>query len=279
MFATVTDATNAATGVMIVDRIDRFSLGQKVTLLDGDTAAANYYVITIAIDSNSVTVSATRGGAAANVSAYSVAQGAAFYHPGAATAGFTSVKSALLSAANGGSTQLYGVNKTAYPYLQAVNVPGASITAANILDKIFDAYTQVRIKARGNANTILMSYKHLGSIMKLIETQKGGFKVTPTATKASQYGWTEIEVTSVKGALKIVAIQEWSDDSIAFLDMSAFKFYSNGMFRKREAPDGKQFYEIRATTGFSYIVDVSLFGELVCLKPSTCGILYSIPNY
>lgn len=275
-FATVTDATNAATGIMVVDRIDRFSLGQKTSLDDSNSSALAVYVIAININDKSVTLSLTRGGAAADVSAYTVAQAAKFYHPGAQADSFTSIGSALLSAANGGSATLHGQTKTAFPFLQAVNVSGATISATNILEKIFDAYTEVRTRARGNANTILMSYKHLGSIMKLIETQKGGFKVTPTATKASQYGWTEIEVTSVKGALKIVGIQEWDDSSIVFLDPSAFKFYSNGMFKMREAPDGKKYFEQRATTGYSYIVDVALYGELVCLKPGNCGIIHSI---
>jgi hypothetical protein len=38
-FATVTDATNAASGLMIVDRIDRFAIGQKVSLDDDNSAA------------------------------------------------------------------------------------------------------------------------------------------------------------------------------------------------------------------------------------------------
>lgn len=280
-FASVTDATNAATGIMIVDRIDRFQIGQKVTLDDGDSAQASYYVTAVNLNTKAVTLSASRGGAAADVSAYSVAQSARFYHDGVlvggtATNNFTSLKDSLLSAANGGSSALYGKTKVTYPYLQAINVSGASITATNILEKIFDAYTEVRTRARGNASTILLSFKHLGSIMKLIETQKGAFKVSATSTSASIYGWTEVEVTTVKGNLKIVAIQEIEDDCIMLLDMKALKFYSNGFFKKRQAPDGKQYYETRDTTGYSYILDICLFGELVLLAPSKCGIIHSI---
>ena len=283
--AKVTDDTNAATGVMIVDHVERFTIGQKVTLDDDNSAAADYYVIAVDVNASlaagSITVSATRGGAAANVSAYTVAQNAKFYSPGVLSNGsFTSMRDALLSAANGGSASLYGQTKTAYPYLQAINsgsVFGASITASNILDKLFDFYNSVRIKGQGNSDTILVSYKHLGSIMKIIETQKGGFAVTKQPM-ASRYGWTEIEITSVKGTLKIVGIQEADDDVIMFLDMSAFKFYTNGGFKKRQAPDGKEYFEIRATTGYAYVLDFCLFGELVCLKPNTCGIIHAI-NY
>jgi hypothetical protein len=283
-FASVTDATDAATGIMVVDHIDRFQLGQKVTLDDADSNQADYYVIAVNLNTKSVTLSATRGGGAANVSAYSVAQSARFYHDGVLVAGtatnnFTSLKSSLLSAANGGSSTLYGKTKTAYPYLQSINISGAAVSATNILDKIFDGYTEIRSRARGSANTVLMSFKHIGSIMKLIESQKGSFKVSATSTNASLFGWTEISITSVKGNLKVVAIQEMDDDVIMLLDMSALKFYSNGFFRKRTAPDGKQYYEVRESTGYYYLLDISLFGELVLLAPTKCGIIHSIPNY
>lgn len=283
-FASVTDATNAATGILIVDRPERFVIGMKFTLDDGDSAQADCYVTAINMNTNAITVSATRGGAAFDASAYSVAQSARCYFDGVLVAGtvtnrFTSLRDSLLSAANGGTSTLYGKTKVTYPYLQAINVDGSTINASNILEKIFDAYTAVRTKARGNASTVLMSFKHLGTCMKLIETQKGSFKTTATATKASLFGWTEIEITSVKGTLTIVGIQEMDDTEIMLIDWSALKFYSNGFFQKRKSPEGKEFYEVRATTGYSYIVDICLFGDLILHAPSKCGILYSIPAY
>ncbi len=278
----VTDSTNAATGIMIVDRIERLMLDQKLTIDDDNSTQLDVYVIAINLNTSAVTLSATRGGAAADVSAYTAAQNAKLYYDGTLVAGvetnvFTSLKAALLSAANGGSANLYGQSKVAYPYLQAINVSGAAITASNIKAKLFDAYNDVRKKARGNANTVLMSFKHLGSLMAQIEDQKGAFKVSPTSEKASLYGWTEILLTSVKGTLKVVAIQEMDDDVIMFLDMSAFKFSSNGeLLRKRTAPDGKQYYEVREDSGYYYLVDICTFGELIVHAPTKCGIIYGI---
>ncbi len=280
--ATITDDTNAATGVFVVDRIDRVMLDQKLQILDGNSAQADVYVIAMDLNTSSLTLSLTRGGAAANLSAYTVAQGAKLWYDGVLvggveTNGFSNLKSMLLSAANGGSSTLYGVSKVAYPYLQAINVNGASITASNFKAKIFEAYNSIRQKARGNANTVLMSFKHLGTLMAQIEDQKGGFKVTATAEKASLYGWTEIMITSVKGTLKVVGIQEMDDDVIMFLDMSAMKFHTNGdMFRKRVAPDGKTYYEVRANSGYYYLVDVATLGELILSAPTKCGIVYGI---
>ncbi|HZX13693.1 MAG TPA: hypothetical protein VFF49_04760 [Thermodesulfobacteriota bacterium] len=278
-FALVTDATDALTGIMVVDHVDRFVLGQKVTLDDNDSSAASYYVIAIDVNTNKVTLSATRGGAAADVSAYSVAQVAKFYTDGADTTAFTSIRSVLLSAANGGSANVHGQSKLAYPFLQAVNVSGSAITAANILDKLFDAYTEVRKKAKGRADRFIMSYKHFGSILKLIENKSNGaanWQISVEGKKASLYGWDEITINSVKGKLTIVGIQEWDDDVIAIMDMKAMVFRSNGFFQKRKSPSGEEYFEIRNTTGYQYIVDVSLFGELEINKPGHCGIIHSI---
>jgi len=278
-FAKVTDATNAATGIMLVDHVDRFVLNQKVTLDDDDSAAASFYVIAIDVNTDAVTFSATRGGAAANLSAYTVAQNAKFYTDGAETTAFTSIRSVLLSAANGGSATVHGQSKLAYPFLQAVNVNGASITASNILDKLFDAYTEVRKKAKGRADRFVMSYKHFGSVLKLIENKANGaanWQITIEDKKASLYGWDEVVINSVKGKLTIVGIQEWDDDVIAILDMKSMVFRSNGFFQKRKSPEGQEYFEVRNTTGYQYIVDISLFGELEINKPGHCGIIYGI---
>lgn len=278
-FAKVTDATNAATGLMVVDHIDRFVLGQKCILDDDNSATLAVYVIAIDVNTDTVTLSLTRGGAAADVSAYTVAQNAKFYTDGAETTSFTSIRSVLLSAANGGSATVHGQSKLAYPFLQAVNVNGASITASNILDKLFDAYTEVRKKAKGRADRFVMSYKHFGSILKLIENKSNGaanWQITVEDKKASLYGWDEVVINSVKGKLTIVGIQEWDDDVIALMDMKAMVFRSNGFFQKRKSPEGMEYFEVRNTSGYQYIIDISLFGELEINKPGHCGIIYGI---
>jgi hypothetical protein len=275
-------ANLTAGGVATVDRIDRFELGQKSTLDDDDSSQVDVYCIAINVNTSQATFSLTRGGAAADLSAYSLAQNAKFYHDGILVAGtptnmFTSIKSSLLSLANGGSASLHGQTKLSYPYLQAVNIDGSTMTAVNILEKLFDAFARIRILAKaGKADKCVMSYKHLANCMKALEVQKGAFKVTAGQTKVSQYNWTEIEVMGVKGSFTLVGIQEADDDVIMFLDMNAMTFRSNGFFRKRTAPDGKQYYEIRSTSGYSYLLDVCLFGELEVTKPTACGIIYGI---
>lgn len=285
----VARADGQAGGTVVVSKVDRFEIGQKVVLDDDNSAQANYYVIAIDVNtgvstdpsSGTVTLSASRGGAAANISAYTLAQNAKFYHPGVwngtTATTFTSLRSALLSLANGGSATIHGQTKLSYPFLQAVQVDGSAVTANNLLDKIFDAYVSVQSKAKGQASTVLMSYKHLGSCMKLIELAKGPFNVVAGSQKVSEYGYFEIMIGNMaKGMLKLVAIQEMDDDVIYFLDMRSMTFRTKGFFRKRKAPDGREYFEVRATSGFSYLIDASLFGELEVSKPGQNGVLYAI---
>lgn len=277
-FAKLTAAATANDGLIVVDRPDRFVIGQKVKLADGGSDITGY-VSTINMNTATVLMVTARGGATPLdfSGAENLDVGAYCYNEGADSVSFSSLRGALLSAANSGDSTLYGVTKTAYPYLQAINVSGASITATNIMEKIFDALTTIRQRGKGNPTDVVMSYKNLGSCMKAIEASKGAFNVVPGSNRASQYGWTEIEVGSVvKGSLKIVGVQEADDDIIMFLDWRALSFHSNGFFKKRMSPDGIEYFEQRATTGYTYIIDMCLFGELVVKRPSYCGILYSI---
>lgn len=266
-----------AGGLAYVDHIDRFQIGQEVVLDDDNSNTVTVFVTAVDVNNNKLTLSDSRGGAAYDISAYTLAQNAKFYHPGGTsnTTTFLSMREIFLSSGNGGTSTVHGQTKATYPILQAVNIDGSTITATNILDKIFDAYTTCRSKAKGNVTDILVSWKHLGSIMKLLETQKGGYRVVKDPS-ASLYGWTEITIGSVKGNLKIVGLQEMDDDVIFGVDWSTMKFVTNGMFRKRQAPDGKVYYESRATTGYQYFVDICCFGEMAFHKPGQNFVIYSI---
>lgn len=273
-------ADGDASGNLTVDRPDRFVIGQKVSIDDDNSSPVTGYVRTINMNTKVVTFyDARTGGAVVDLSTYTAAQNAKCYNDGAQSNSFASLRDALLSSTNGGSSTLYGVTKTLYPYLQAINVDGSDITATNIMEKLFDGLITVRQLGKGNPSDFVMSYKNLGSCMKVIENSKGAYNVVPNSTRASQFGWTEIQVGSVtKGAISIVGVQEADDDVIMLIDWRALTFYSNGFFRKRMSPDGIEYFEVRNTSGYQYIVDMCLFGELVVQRPSYCGIIFGI-NY
>lgn len=276
-FATLTvDGTNL--GVMIVDRPERFEIGQKVYLYNSSTGLSSAgYVGAIIIDTGSITLWTTRAGTTGlNIAAYTVALGSKVYFDGSQANGLTSLKLSCLSATNGGTSALYGQTKTAYPYLQSINVNGATSTAATILEDIFNAYTVVKNRGKGDPKKVVMSYLRLGYVMTLLEQQKGAYHIDQKGTKVNAFGWTEITIFGVKGQLDVVGIQEMDDDYILFLDLRAMKIFTNGFFRKRVNPDGREYYEVRATTGYTYIIDLCMFGDIVLLRPSYCGILWGL---
>ncbi len=275
-FARTTAATTANDGILTVDRVDRFVIGQKVQF-DGATLGTGY-VKSINVNDSKVLLVTARGGATpVDFSANNVASGAKLYNDGFKTNGMSSLREALLSSANGGSTTLYGQTKTDYPYLQAINIDGAAITRTNIVAKCFDAYTFTRKIGKGNPTDIVMSYTNLGYVMAVVEASKGAYNVVPNSQSASQFGWTEITIGSVTNQrLKFVGVQEMDDDIIMFIDWRGLKFYSNGFFRKRKSPDGVEYFEIRGQSGYQYIIDICLFGDLVVHRPSYMGIIYGI---
>jgi hypothetical protein len=144
------------------------------------------------------------------------------------------------------------------------------------LEVIFDAWQEVIRKGRGTTDkTLIMSYKHMGNIMKQLEKNSGAFR--HVETKVSAYGYTEITVAGAKGIVKLAAVQECRDDVMIFVDWSAMKFHTNGDFHIHKDPEGKAYYTLRKTSGFVYITDVCLRGALVCHSPWKMGIIHSIP--
>ncbi len=276
-FATLTTSGTSA-GVIVVNRPERFEIGQKVYLYDStEGLSPACYVGSIINDTGTITLYTDRGfGTTQNVSGWTTTNSAKVYFDGSQSNGLTSLQLSCLSSANGGTTTLYGQTKTSYPYLQAVNVNGSTSTSATILEDIFNAYTTIKNRGKGDPNKVVMSYLRLGYVMTLLEQQKGSYHIDQKGTKVNAFGWTEITIWGVKGSLDVVGIQEMDDNYILFLDLRAMKIFTNGFFRKRINPDGREYFEIRNTTGYQYIIDICMFGDLVLLRPSYCGILYGL---
>lgn len=272
-------ASNLAAGVVVVDRPARLTIGQFLEFGIVGTARASGYVSAIDMENKTITVAAAKdfsGGVPAGFA--TIVAGDKAYVRGALTAGraFTDLRSQLLSAANGGSATLFGVTKLSYPHLQAFNYDGSGITATNILEKIFDAYNETRTIGKGNPTEVIMSFKHLGNVMKQLEVARD---YTVSDSSANVYGWTEITVVGVRGQLKLVGVQEMDDDIMHIIDWKSLKMHTNELFERRTSPEGRSFYEIRTTSGFKYIVDTRMYGDLIVNKPSHNGIIFDIPNY
>jgi len=278
-------ATDLANGIVVVDRPARLGLGQYLEFGVIGTSRTSGYVEAINMSDKAITINVLKdlSGAQVDLSAAGVVAGDKAYIAGAIVAGngFTSMRDQLLSAANFGSASLFGVTKADYPHLQAFNYDGSGMGADTVLESIFDAYNETRTIGKGAPTDVIMSYKHLSSCMKALESGGGskyglGRQATLKDSKASVYGWTELEVIGVKGKLKLIGVQEMDDDIIHIIDWKSLKLHSNGFFERRSSPEGRQYYEIRNGDGYQYIVDNRFFGELVVSKPSHNGIIHSI---
>jgi len=283
---------NLVGGIAEVFRPERFTIGQ---LVETTSYVGLLKVVSIDMETKTLALVDSVTSAVVDLSAVFVA-GEKFYYEGGKVAAdtFTSLPDQLLSAANGGSANLFGIQKTLYPHLQAIQHDGSSLNAVNFLEKLFDFQIETKVRGKGNPTEIIMSERNFAIAAKILSgnsivkaadlagaaadsISSRGTVFTTEQTKASAYGWSEITVGSARGQLKLVGVNEMDDDKMFVMDWGALKMHSNGMFERRTSPEGRQFYEVRTENGYSYIVDIRFFGELVVSKPSHCGIVHSVP--
>lgn len=264
-----------AGGVLAVDRPEHFTLGEKVEIKDADTAAVQGYVTAIDMAAKTIKVETARSaGAAVNLSAFTVAAKAKVYIPGASgNEGFTSLGSQLLSAANGGSTNIHGLAKSASPILQAQQHSGASMTASNILDKLIDFHYDTVQLGKGEPNEILVSFAHFKAIAKKLEQGKASASLTE---KSAGYGFRSVAIVGPQGELKITALRDMPTDRMYMLDWAGIDFHGDKFFERKRHLDGNEYFLERATSGYAYLVDTKFYGDLVVRAPAKQGIVHSI---
>lgn len=292
-FATLT-ADGTAGGLITVDRPELFTRKQKVLLRNSAPTSATGYVQSVNMETNVVHLQTTRaGGVDLDCSAFTTALDAKTYFDGLVNTGshaiqnkFTSLRSILLSLANGGDATVYGQTKATYPELQAINSDGSSITSTNILEKLFYLYSteigrKAKFKKTGKSpNVFLCSEKNFANIMIGMDNQKGGFYVDPKSREAKSYYWDTITIGSNHGQkLTFVCMPEMDNDIIPVVNFETIKFASNGFFKFRENPQRPGqigFHETRSSSGFTYIVDIACAGDLIVNPPCANGIIHSI---
>jgi hypothetical protein len=279
-----------STSIIEVYRPERFKAGMKVIIRDVDASSLTTgYVYKIDKNNDTITLTTARiypgdGNSPtyidlSNATKYPL--GFKIYLPGGISAGgteygFDTLRASLLSAANGGSSTLYGVTKLNWEYTQSLNFDGSSMTATSILEDIFDAMVKVRRYSGNKTSEAWMSFKLFGLCMKILELQKGAFNQADKMD-VNAYGWQSITIQGVKGTIKLVAINEAEDDVIMLMNPKAIKFHTYNFIQRIKDANGNMFYVSRATTGYSFITDHRLQGNFVLNDPSSCGIIYSIP--
>lgn len=66
------------------------------------------------------------------------------------------------------------------------------------------------------------------------------------------------------------------DDKAYILDWDALAFHGDKFFERKRHLDGNEYFLVRNTTGYEYIVDVRFYGDLVVHRPSHCGVIHTI---
>ena len=268
-------ADGTAGGQITVAKPFLFSVGEKVEVLDDDTAAVVGYVQSVDINTGILELDTTRpGGTDVDLSAYTVAANARVIVPEADSEGMTSLASQLLSPANGGSANIAGVSKASHPMLQARNISGSGFTASTFLNDTFDAMYDISARGRGNITEILVSYNNYRLMAAEIETSRRYAK----GESAAGYGFRSVRLIGPEGELTITALRDMPDDKMYFMDWSALKFFHPMNAFERKRINGEEFYVERLTTGYTYIVDVRFAGDLLVHQPSHCGIVHDIPT-
>lgn len=275
--ATATGNGSVSDGI-VVDRIERFEVGMPVVIDDSNSDPLRLWVKTIDMNSDTLVCSTNVAlSDTADLSAYTTAQTAVFYLDGGETSAnrFTSLKDVFLTSGNGGSSSIYGVTKTAWPYLQAINRTGAAYTSTNIHEKLLDDLAVIQRKAGQRDHRVCVSNTHWVSVLKNLETAKGAYRRSDEK-KADLFSWREVEIMGPQGSGTLVNIPEMDDNFILVCDLKSMKIRSHGWFRQIEDPDGNMYYKIRDTDGYKYVTDFAFFGDLVVEKPANNAVIHSI---
>ena len=264
-----------ASGIIYVDQPQYLTIGERVNFIDDDTTALTTACYVRAIDLNTHLVTffdARTAGAAVNLSTFTEAQNAKIHTVGGTASNFTSLRTQLLSSVNGGSATQFGQTKTAYPILQGQNFSGASATASNLLDVLNEHFFDTAAIGKGNATEMIMSYKNFRHCINSLQDNKryaGG-------DKTAGHGFKSIDLLGPDNDFKLTGIRDMADDAVMFLDWNTLCFHGDSMFERKRHMNGDEYFLERSTTGYSYIVDTKINGDLVCSTPSYNGIVHGI---
>jgi len=283
----------SAGGDLPVSNIEAFTKYQHLIFRNGGGTAVHGYVGSINMDANTITVYSDIALTTA-LSLSGMANGDLIYIWGAVDIGtgalqnqWISMKSAFLSAANGGSATLHSLNKLDYPFLQAVNVDGGSFSAGTILGDIFSAYTgDVKRKALsvvGSTNEIpnnlLVSSKNFAIMAK--QFYENNMVIQDASKKVKTANAYPYQVVTIGGAgaaqLNIIHIPEMDDDFMTFLNPKSIAIASNGKMKSKNMEKGSPLFVVRDTTQEYYaLYDVGYDSQVAYENPQSNGIIYGL---
>jgi len=264
---------------------ERLQIGQKIQVrLAANTAQVTVYVLNINMNNGDISVSDTRGGAPVTSIAWTTDgydKGDFIYIPDTfndATStnnnGFSSLLWQILpDGVLGAPATVFGQTKIDSPFTQGLYYDArAKITdATDILGELFNGFAKAR-QRKAEIDCFIVSYKTFSAVLAALEYGAGGKTLGSGAfknvgDKVDYAGFSEITVGSVLGSMKIVAVNEATDQLAMGINTKCLDFHTNRGFQIQESPDGLKFYSIRTEQGYNYLVDYSFYGEFVYSQP------------
>lgn len=262
------DATNL--GVVTVDRVWLLTGDEKVTIKEtvNDTTSVTGYVKRGSIDINAGTftlVTAAGGSTGVDCSGIDVANSPKLYIVGATTKRFTSLIDIVFPASLGGADTLYGgaITKADSPVYQPFAKDlSSNTTYENLKDALFDFYYTAEQMGRSDNSEVLVPYSVFKALALSTEDQR---RRTGDDTKTTM-GAKSMRLQGPDGDMVVTGIRDMQNGHIVVMDWDAVVFASRGELIKNAKMNG-EYFEERATTGYTYIVDRKMEGELIVTAP------------
>lgn len=266
-------ANGTVGGVLAVDRPQYLNLGQRIMIKDSDSVAVIGFIKTINMQTKEILVhNARTAGVAVDLSAYTIAQKAKVFIPGADTENFETFEKYLLPAALGGSDSIYGVLKTSAPILQSQLFDGSAWSNSNVLDKMYDVYYDVKTLGKVKESEILVPYSVFKNCAKLMQANKRFVE----GKKEAGYGFNKVTLIGAEGEMTITGMVDMPNDKIFMIAKEDFLVAGDKFFEKSKQADGNEFFTTRATTGYSHIVDIGARFDLIAKKLSSSACVHSL---
>lgn len=272
------EGDGTASGTIVVDNPELFQKGEKVEIVDDDTAATTGYIRAIDLNTKTLTIyNARSGGAALDLSGvspagYKVSANAKIRLVGTGAEKFLSLPEACLPASLGGSDTLYGKTKTDFMTLQSYREDGTGWTVSTILDDVMNFIYNVQKLGRGRQNEILVNFGMFKNISKKLEASKRYV----TADKKAGYGFVSVSILGPEGDVTITALRNMPKNMAFAIDWKGVSFAGKEFFKKK-LYNGDDFFMLRDSTGPAFITDIALRGDFV-VKPALVSVVHSIPT-
>jgi len=291
-----TGAGNAS-GEVSIDRVEIFEIGQKLIFREKATpASVAGWISKINLETDTITVATDATLATAldftALGAGFITDDEIFLDGDVDLAThmpinqMNTLRDILLSNSAGGPANLYGIAKADYTFLQGINADGSGITGSNILDEIFNIYSmQINRKVKkGLGNTkpkdVLLNTKLYTLAMAQLEAdEKNASAYNVSSMKKTKFHYDSVAVKVRRGLeLNIIEVPELSSDIIPIIDANTFTHVTNGKLRQKGQKHGNSglFLDRNSTSGFTYVWDAALDGNVVCDNPQANAIIHSV---